>query len=46
MAGVLTAEQKAKLEGLKMERKAKHEQRKKEHGERMKERQELRNNPQ
>lgn len=39
MAGVLTAEQKAKLEGLKAERKAKHEQR-------MKERQELRNKPQ
>lgn len=39
MAGVLTAEQKAKLEELKAERKAKHEQR-------MKERQELRNKPQ
>ena len=39
MAGVLTAEQKTKLEGLQAERKAKHEQR-------MKERQELRNKPQ
>ena len=46
MAGVLTAEQKAKLEELKAERKAKQEQRKKERGERMKERQELRNKPQ
>ncbi|MBC8030859.1 MAG: Spy/CpxP family protein refolding chaperone [Pyrinomonadaceae bacterium] len=46
MAGVLTAEQKAKLEEAKAERKAKHEQRKKERGERMKERQELRNKPQ
>lgn len=39
MAGVLTAEQKTKLEGLQAERKAKHEQR-------MKARQELRNKPQ
>ncbi len=39
LAGVLTAEQKAKLEGLKAERKAKYEQR-------MKERQELKNKPQ
>jgi len=46
MAGVLTAEQKAKLEGLKAERKAKHELRMKERGERSKERQELRNKPQ
>lgn len=46
MAGVLTAEQKAKLEGLKAERKAKHELRIKERGERRKERQELRNKPQ
>ena len=38
-AGVLTAEQKARLEELQKERKAKHE-------ERMKERQELRNKPQ
>lgn len=45
MAGVLTAEQKARLEELKAERKAKHEQRKKERGERLKERQELRNKP-
>lgn len=46
MAGVLTAEQKAKLEELKAERKAKHELRMRERGERMKERQELRNKPQ
>lgn len=46
MAGVLTAEQKARLDGMKAERKAKHEQRMKERGERMKERQELRNKPQ
>ena len=46
MEGVLTAEQKAKLEQLKAERKARHEQRIRERGERMKERQELRNKPQ
>ncbi len=45
MDSVLTAEQKAQLEGLKAERKAKHEQRMKERQERMKERQELRNKP-
>lgn len=52
MEGVLTAEQKAKLEGLKAERKTRHEQRIKdrgerfkEHGERLKERRELMNKP-
>ncbi len=46
MDGVLTTEQKAQLEQLKSERKAKHEERMKERKERMKERQELRNKPQ
>jgi Spy/CpxP family protein refolding chaperone len=46
MGGVLTAEQKAKVEQLKAERKAKHEQRKQERELRRKERQELRNKPQ
>ena len=46
MVGILTAEQKAKLEGLKAERKAKHEERMKERQERIKHRRELRNKPQ
>ncbi len=45
MAGVLTAEQKARLEELKAERKAQHEQRIKERGERRKKRQELETKP-
>ena len=45
MAGVLNAEQRARLEQLKAERKTKHEQRQKERQERRKERQELRNKP-
>lgn len=45
MAGVLTAEQKARLEELKAERKVKHEQRLKERGERRKQRLEQRNKP-
>jgi Spy/CpxP family protein refolding chaperone len=45
-AGVLTAEQKARIEELQKERKAKHEERMKEHELRMKERQELRNKSQ
>jgi len=52
MESVLTAEQKAKLEGLKAERKTRHEQRlkergerSKERGERLKERRELMNKP-
>ncbi len=45
MSGVLTAEQRARLEERKAERKAKHEQRIKERGERRKERQELRTKP-
>lgn len=45
MAGVLTGEQRARLEQLKAERKALHEQRIKERGERRKERQELRTKP-
>lgn len=45
--GILTAEQKAKLEQLKQERGAKHEERKARHEQRMKERQErLNKNPQ
>ena len=46
MAGILTAEQKARLEELKAERKAKHEQRMKERQERRLEQRELRNKPQ
>jgi len=46
MESVLTAEQKAKLESLKTERKAQHEQRVKQREERRKERLELRNKPQ
>jgi len=45
-AGVLTVEQKVRIEELQKERKAKQEQRMKEHGLRMKERQELRTKPQ
>lgn len=45
MAGVLNAEQRARMEELKAERKAKHEQRQKERGERRKERLELKNKP-
>ena len=45
MAGVLTAEQKARLEELKAERKVKHEQRIKERGEHRKQRLEQRNRP-
>jgi Spy/CpxP family protein refolding chaperone len=46
IAGVLTAEQKARVEELQKERKANHELRMKEREQRMKERQELRNKPQ
>jgi len=45
-ASVLTVEQKARIEELQKERKAKHEQRMKEHGLRIRERQQLRNKPQ
>jgi Spy/CpxP family protein refolding chaperone len=45
-AGVLTSEQKARIEELQKERKAQHEQRMKDRELRMKERQELRNKPQ
>jgi Spy/CpxP family protein refolding chaperone len=45
-AGILTAEQKARIEELQKDRKAKHELRMKERELRMKERQELRNKPQ